>query len=222
VKPVDRLIGGSVVLALLVNLASTYLYDRMPRVHFYVAMALAAAVFCWSAYHLLGFALKYFRYGRYAVEVIFLNSRNELLLIHHPFHKCLLPPASRLKLWQLPHVAVGEVLRNEAGINEFEFHPVFHSKHSVLSEKVEDVTQPYAAQIENRRQRGLVRFHYTFLYVCKFKGTDQPLTAVPDYHPRWMSLREMKELGPGLRPFDDLILRYEMILAKLQSTRNIK
>ena len=199
------------------NLSSSYLYDRLPLLHALSTIFLGVTLVLWLG--IKGFQFVTRRYGRFAVEAIFLNGNNELLLIRHPFHNCLLAPSGRLRIWQPPNEALAEVLRREAGIVDFELHPVFHNKGSMVTDRVQDIPRPYAVQIEHRRQRGLVGSHYDFLYVCRFRGGDQPLKSIADYHPRWMSIAEIRALGKDERPFDDLIIRYEEVLAVLNDNK---
>jgi ADP-ribose pyrophosphatase YjhB (NUDIX family) len=215
-KAIDRFILASVLVGLLVNLGSAFLSSQLPRLNEYAAIVLGVAVCIWGLYRLIEVILRYTRYGRYAVLVLFLNSKLEILLVRHPFHKRLIPPGGRLQQWELPHLAVAKRLIKEAGIDDFEFHPKFHHLNGPISDVVERVPQPYSVQIEHRRQRGLVKFHYTFVYVCKFRGEDKQLAHVESYQPRWISLEEIGKLQRDLIPFDDVLLQYQEILNKIR------
>ena len=153
--------------------------------------------------------------GGHAVLIFFLNEKDELLLIRHPFHQCYLPPGGGLKDGELPHKAVAERLKEETGILNFKFHPDFHNPFLVISEKVEDVPGPYSVHLELRPQSTGAEFHYAFVYVCCFDGADQPLSPMREYQPRWMSLEKIYELPKGQIPFDDIMVRYEDILRHL-------
>lgn len=85
----------------------------------------------------------------------------------------------------------------------------------MISEVVEDVPRPYSVHQEHRRQRGFVRFHYAFVYVCRFVGNDRTLPHVEAYQARWLSLDEIYRLPKDLIPYDDIIRRYEDILRRL-------
>jgi ADP-ribose pyrophosphatase YjhB (NUDIX family) len=214
-KSIDRFILVTVLISLLVNLGSAFVDQRFPTITGYAAIILGLAIIIWGVYRLLGIVFQYIRYGRYAVLVFFLHKNNKLLLIRHPFHGCLLPPGGRLNQWELPHKAVAKKLEEEAGITEFEFHPKFHNPDYMISEVVEDVPRPYSVHMEHRKQRGLVKFHYAFVYVCRFKGAVTPLENKPDYQPRWLSLEEIYQLPKGDIPYDDILRRYEDILHSL-------
>src|SRR5579875_704133 len=61
------------------------------------------------------------------------------------------------------------------------------------------------------------RFHYDFIYICIFTGnTTKSLASVKEYHPKWMTLQEIKQLDKSSRPFDDAIQIYEDLLKKLK------
>lgn len=214
-RPSDRFILATIIVGLIVNLGSTFLGEYFPQVSQYAAISLGIAVAIWALYRLVSTLLHYLRYGRFAVLIFFLNSKNELLLIKHPYHGCLLPPGGRLKQWELPHIGVANRLREETRIIDFEFHPKFHNSNLMISEVVENVPRPYSVHMEHRKQRGLVRFHYAFVYVCRFRGQDQVLEPVDGYLPRWMGLTEIYQLPKGLIPYDDIIRRYEDILKNL-------
>jgi len=216
-KSSTNFILTAIATGLLVNLASAYLGTQVPIINSYAAILILTIIVGWVVFLIMKLVSSYFIEGRYAVEILFINSKNELLFINHPFHKCLVPPSARLKLWQIPHKTIAETLFRETGItnHEYELHPKFHTKEEMISEKVEDVPRPYAVQTEHRRQRGFVRFHHTFLYVCRFKNGDLSLKNVRDYQPRWVSLEEMRKMKKDLRPFEDLFWRYEKLLKEL-------
>lgn len=211
-KHVDRLILSAIILGLLVNIASAFFSQQYPQASLYAAALMLAAVVLWGLFRLALLALQFTRAGRYAVLVFYLNVDSDLLLVKHPFHGRLIPPGGRLHRWEIPHVAVARVLNEEAAITQFEFHPKFHKPDMMLSDVVEEVPRPFAVQIEHRRQRGLVRFHYAFVYVCRPIGTDSQLEAVQGYAPRWMNLTQMYLAGHDMRPFDDVLLRYQDLL----------
>jgi 8-oxo-dGTP pyrophosphatase MutT (NUDIX family) len=213
----DKFVGAAVLLAAMVNLAAAYFDRRYPSSAAWSADILAGAVGLYALFRFFQTTLQYFRYGRYAVLIFFLNNRNDLLLIRHPFHKCYLPPGGRLKQWELPHEALAKRLREETGITAFDLHPHFHNRTLVISEIVEDVPRPYSVHMEHRRQRGLVRFHYAFVYVCKFKGRDEELPQVETYEPRFFSLQQIYNMPRGVIPYGDIIRRYEDILVSLRA-----
>jgi ADP-ribose pyrophosphatase YjhB (NUDIX family) len=218
-KPIDRFILLSVLLGLLINLTSSFLDARFPQAGLYLTALLVIAICIWGIFRLSSVALQYFRSGRYSVEVFLLNQNNDLLLIKHPYHRRLLPPGGRLNQWEQPHEAVSRSLLEEAGISEFEFHARFHKIQApkMINNVVERVPAPYLTQIEHRKQRRDIKFHYDFIYICIFTGnTTKSLASVKEYHPKWMTLQEIKQLDKSSRPFDDAIQIYEDLLKKLK------
>lgn len=119
VKPLDRLILASVILALAVNWASTFFGERFPKINLYAAIVLTLGAVVWGVYRVLNTLLQYLRFGRFAALIFFLSADRKLLLIYHPFHRRLLPPGGRLQQWELPHAAVRHRLREETGILDF-------------------------------------------------------------------------------------------------------
>jgi hypothetical protein len=112
-------------------------------------------------------------------------------------------------------------LQEEAGISEdqLEFHPLFHDPHLPISELVERVPRPYSVHREYRSQRGFVKFHYAFVYVCRFSGGNEVLHPVEQYHPAWYSLQQVESMGRNNRPFDDAIILYRELLRKVQQPK---
>lgn len=153
--------------------------------------------------------------GRFAVLMFILDTANRLMLVHHPFHKRLIPPGGRLNDGEIPHEAVKRRLLEETGISAFDFHPDFHRPLRVISERVEDVPGPYSVHMEHRRQRDDVMFHYAFVYVCQFTGGNINKPSNSSYQPQWYTLEEVKALPRDMIPFDDIIRRYEDILDRL-------
>lgn len=219
-KRIDELVLFTFLASLIVNLVSYFLISQLSQFTSYLTVALFVAMILWGTFRFISFILQYLQYGRYAVLIYFLNKNNELLLIKNPYHGRFIPPGGRLKLWEFPHMAVSRKLKEEAGISDFEYHPQFHKLSSSLKkyELVEEVQRPYMVTIEHRKQKGNVRLHYDFTYICRFpNGDDKPLKVVEKYNPRWMSLEEIYKLENPLRPFHDAIDCYENLLQSLKS-----
>jgi ADP-ribose pyrophosphatase YjhB (NUDIX family) len=215
-KNSDRLFITAFGIALLVNLAAAAAWQAFPLAGWIALITIIIGTCAWILLRLVQNVLGFVRFGRYAVLVFFLNRQKKLLLIKHPYHNVLLPPGGRLRQWELPHDAVARVLKEEACIDEhqFEFHPLFHEGEHVISEIVQSVPRPYSVHMERRQQRGWLHFHYAFVYVCRYRQADRVITVVPQYAPRWYSLKEIESSAPSDRPFDDIIRRYEELLSK--------
>jgi hypothetical protein len=215
----DRFILGGVVVVMLVNFGSSWLMSSQPKITVYLGLALVTFVVLWALYKVTSpiwalLTAGIAAFGRFAVLVYFVSRDQQLLMILHPHFKRRLPPGGRLNRSELPDHAVERVLLAEAGIapDAFEYHPLFHETTEVLSERVETVVRPFLVQRERRWQRGLIRFHYAFVYVCRFKNQDLELTDLDSYHPKWFSLNELSSMTKH-RTFDDVPIVARKILA---------
>jgi ADP-ribose pyrophosphatase YjhB (NUDIX family) len=214
-KKFDKFFLSAVFLSILINVSSSFIDSKFPLLSEYSFYVIGVALLFWILYRIGELVFNYIRYGRFAVLVFFVNSKKELLLVKHPFHGCYLPVGGRLNQWELPHNAVKRKLSEEAGIKDFIFHPKFHNENLMISEIVENVPRPYSVHMEHRNQRGIVKFHYAFVYVCKFKGRDEPIEIANEHQPCWKNIEDIRKLAKGLRPFDDIIIRYEDILTQI-------
>jgi nucleoside phosphorylase/ADP-ribose pyrophosphatase YjhB (NUDIX family) len=160
--------------------------------------------------------------GRFAVLVFLLDAKNRLLLVQHPFHKRLIPPGGRLNDGEVPHDAIKRRVLEETGLTAFEFHPCFHRPLRVISELVEDVPGPYSVHMEHRRQRDEVMFHYAFVYICRVPDSANTSLKDSNYKPQWYTLDEIRAMPRDTIPFDDIIRRYEDVLATLARTKQAK
>lgn len=205
----------AIVVAIVVGLATTYIQEldeRFKSIAFWIVMGV---VVLWGVVEATAqlLAVLYFGKGRYAVLIFVLDDADRLLLVTHPYHRRLITPGGRLKVLELPHDAVARVLRTEAGISTFEFSSLFHAKQAAYTESVTIVPQPYMVQREDRKQRGFVRFHYAFVYVVRCAHGN--VGAIPQYQPTWYSRSEIEKLMSPDRPFDDVVDRYDDILARI-------
>jgi ADP-ribose pyrophosphatase YjhB (NUDIX family) len=214
-KKTDVFFLTAFVIAIITNVSSSYIDKKFPDFGKYTSYLIGCSLFLWGVYRLAELVFAYIRYGRYAVLIFFLNNNNQLLVIKHPFHGCLLPVGGRLKQWELPHLAVKRKLKEEAGIGDFMFHPEFHDEQLMISEIVENVPRPYSVHMEHRTQRGIAKYHYAFVYVCRFKGGDENIDIQNEHQPSWKSLEQLQRMPRQVRPFDDIIIRYEDILNQL-------
>jgi hypothetical protein len=204
-------------LSVVANLASSYYEAGAPFIQRLAAWGLICALvtlliaeFGRAAFHFV-----YRRRGRYAAQALVLDADRRLLLMIHPYHRRRIPIAGRIALYELPHEAVERLLRSRAGFAITPpFSTSFHTTEEAYSNAVENVPQPYRVQRENRPQRGLVPFHYTFIYVME-ASKDAPNQQLAPYYPRWYSLDEVLNIDESERPFDDVIRRYREVLDAL-------
>jgi ADP-ribose pyrophosphatase YjhB (NUDIX family) len=204
----------------IVNIASSEIHAKFPQIGLYFITILSLIMVGWLFYF-VAFKAGFFR-SRFAVLIFVLDQSNRILLIKHPYHRRLLPPGGRLKTGELPHEAVGSKLREEAGITAFEFDKIFHHQirksqsisNSALTDNVEEVVCPYYVHLEHRRQRDGVEGHYAFVYVCRVNNGSLNMKSL-DYNPRFYSMEEFDDLNFSERPFEDVILRYAIILRRI-------
>jgi len=216
-KKSDQFFLIAVITATAVNVASNFLFETFHDLSKYFCLGVVLALVVWGLYRLAELILNHYKTGRFAVLIFFLNSKNELLLIQHPFHKRFLPVGGRLKPGELPHEAVKKRLKEEAGISNFIFHPDFHNENLMISELVENVPRPHSVHKEFRKQRGPVWFHYAFVYVCKFSTNDENIDDSNEHRPSWKTLQQIKRLPQATRPFDDIINEFGDILKQLNN-----
>jgi len=205
-----------IVLATCVGLSTRFLAGYSPRAEAFAFWVLIVGVSGWLLIAILRLTLSvlYFGKGRYSVLIFALDEQSRLLLVRHPYHKRLIPPGGRLRVFELPHAAVSRVLAEEANLKTFSFHPAFHRQIEGYSDTVTILPQPYSVQREDRRQRGFVRFHYAFVYVVIAQAAD--LGSPPEgYQPRWCGKEQVTNMVAPDRPFDDVVKRYLDIISEL-------
>jgi ADP-ribose pyrophosphatase YjhB (NUDIX family) len=215
VKALRSVMVSAVIVAMVVGVATNHLSTLAPWMQPAAFALVIVALILWVGSEAGSFliAVLYGGKGRYSVLVFALDRQKRLLLVQHPFHKRRIPPGGRLKMFELPHDAVGRLLKEEAGVTSYEFSSQFHRAEGPYTDFVTVLPQPYRVQRELRDQRGWVKFHYAFVYVVR---TDDALGAVLDYDPRWYTAAEVHAMVPPTRPFDDIVLRYDDILKCLQ------
>lgn len=213
----DVIVTG-VILAVLVNLASSssYIPDSAKRVAFWLLVSVSVL---FVLVHVVNVALSilWFGKGRYAVLAFALDPQDRIALAQHPYHRRLIPPGGRLKTLELPHDAVKRVLLEEAGVTQFSFDPHFHSAVASYTDTVTILPEPHRIQREDRMQRGLVKFHYAFVYVLRAES--DAIQRTEPYNAKWYTLAQVHALLPPQRPFDDIVKRYEDILLELHRQR---
>jgi hypothetical protein len=207
----DKWVFSTIIVAILINLASNFLGNASNLLSQVSTAILAVGLMTYVVARTATVGLNYYLYCRFSILVFVLDEQQRLLLYHHPYFNRFIPPGGRLGLSEAPDEAVGPRLRAKAGVNSFVFDKHFHSPRFPISELVEEVVRPFAVHREHRRQRGGVRSHYCFIYVCRLAGDAR---VNPDC--RWMSLTDLLAMDVHLRPFDDIIAKYRLILAEYQ------
>ena len=109
---INSFVIGSVAIAMVVAFAGEYLEAQVPWLRRISAIVVAAGIAIWILVNTAAaiWATANWGRGRYAVLLFVLNDAGSLLLIQHPFHKRLMPPGGRLRMWELPHEAIARVL----------------------------------------------------------------------------------------------------------------
>lgn len=226
----DRGIISGLILVASVNIFSDYLGENFPDFKKGIGLVILILLIIWLTFNIIRIVIHLVTYGRYAIEIFLLDDKNNLLLIYHPYHKRWIPPGGRLKLFELPHEALVKKLKEESGLDEnnFELHPVFHGDYfPKIIGKAEKVPRPYIVQKEHRMQRRFVKFHYDFIYVCRFVGTKPNLDTNINgdlYKPTWFNIENVEKISKEEgKPFDDVIDTYKNILKKIseKTKRNV-
>lgn len=210
----DKWVLSAIVVAILINVASTAIGNVTPDTPKVAAMILAIALAVYIVGRVGLVAANYYLYSRFSILIFLLDTQQRLLLYRHPVFQRYIPPGGRLALSEAPDDAVNSRLRDKAGVSSFIFDPHFHAPRFPITELVEEVIRPFAVHREHRRQRGGVRAHYCFVYVCRLAGG---ATANPDC--RWVDLPDLLAMDVHTRPFDDIIAKYRLILDELQRGR---
>lgn len=211
ISALDKWVFSTIIVAIIINLASNVVGNASTLVSQAATIILAVGLFVYVVARVAAFALNYYLYSRFSILVFVLDDQQRLLLYQHPnFHR-FIPPGGRLGLSEAPDEAVGPRLKAKAGIESFDFDKHFHAPRFPISELVEEVVRPFAVHREHRRQRGGVRSHYCFVYVCRLAGDAR---ANPEC--RWVNLTDLLAMEVHLRPFDDIIAKYRLILAEYQ------
>jgi hypothetical protein len=212
-----RFIGSIVVVGVLVNLGSDFLGDRYPLARNILVYLAVLAIACWALSLLTKVALSYFISGRYAVEALILNSRDELLLYHHPHHKCMLPPGGRVKRSEFPNFALQARLqeRLDLTLRHYTFDTRFHTGMEAnvgnLGE-IERYAAPFLVQREVHRQRSFVQSHYDFIYVLKLRDDDLTFSASKYSPVHFADINALQEMVAQRRTFPDVLDAYRRIL----------
>lgn len=218
-----RFLVGVVIVGILVNFATDLLAKEFPKAKSVFVFLAAVALAMWLATILARIARAYLIEGRYAVEALILNSRNELLLYRHPHHKCMLPPGGRVQRAEFPNDALQrrlqERLRLEPG--QYRFDDLVHKDRDINNGNLGEIQRlpaPFLVQRELHRQRTFVRFHYDLIYVLRLVHDDMAFEH-SKYDPvHFVDLATLREMVAQKRTFPDVLDAYRRVLAVVEST----
>lgn len=217
----DRLMLVAILLALLVNIASTYISDIDPIIVKLVGNFVIAILAIWVLYFISKNIYESFTSGRMAVEALILNQENKLLLYKHPYHKKFIPPGGRVQNNELPDQALIRALRERVGLieDDYNFHGIIHnrSRHTEgYLENVERVIAPFIIQKELRSQRLGKKYHYDFLYVLSLTNNN---FVFPEnkYKPFFfVDKNKLNEVRASNDTFPDVVDAYSRVLSILE------
>jgi ADP-ribose pyrophosphatase YjhB (NUDIX family) len=213
-----RSVVGVVVVGILVNLASDAVGRRFPsakNIMVYLAMLVVAV---WLLVIVLQIVKSYLIQGRYAVEALILNSRNELLLYHHPHHKCMLPPGGRIGHFEFPNDALQRRLQERLDLNPraYRFDDRVHDMRDLNNGwlgEIQRFATPFLVQRELHRQRRFVSFHYDFIYVIRLLDDDTVFDAQKYEPAQFFDLQMLNEMVAQRRTFPDVLDAYKRVLS---------
>lgn len=211
---------GVALVGILINLASSYIDDRYPAARDLLIGIAVAGVVLWLLVLITQYVFSYLVGGRYAVEALILNSRNELLMYRHPHHKVMLPPGGRVKRSEFPNSALQLRLEERLGLNprQYNFDENFH--HGIDGNtghlgEIQRFAAPFLVQREIHRQRSFVRFHYDLIYVLRLLD-DQTVFDSPKYNPvHFVDLAALQEMVAQRRSFPDVLDAYRRVLGAI-------
>jgi len=212
-----QFVVGVMIVGILVNLVSDYLGNHYRSVERILIELTLAGVLIWALILITEVVLTRFSGCRYAVEALILNSRDELLLWRHPYHKCMLPPGGRVKRGEFPNQALRSRLQERLGLgpSQYRFDGRFHhgiNENSGNLGEVQRLAAPFLVQRELHRQRAFVKSHYDFIYVLKLVADDINLD-LPRYSPvHFVDIEALKEMVSQGRTYPDVLDAYRRIL----------
>ena len=220
----DRAIIAGLIIATIANLFSdslkSVLPNTLPTLQGVVFALTAALIAVWLIVLIGRHIVERITAGKYAVEALILNEKNELLLFYHPTHQKHIPPAGRVNSGEVPDEAVKNRLQERLGLTpqDYRYHGSFHDVNDVSYasfERVIRVPAPFLVQREKRRQRGYVKYHYDFFYVLELTNPN-PIFLDNEYGPPiWVDLEELKLLVEKDKTFPDVLDAYGRVLSRL-------
>jgi hypothetical protein len=212
-----RFAFGVALVGILINLVSSVIDDRYPAFRNLLIGVAVAGVVGWLLVLLTQYVFSHVAGGRYAVEALILNSRNELLMYRHPHHKVMLPPGGRVKRSEFPNFALQLRLEERLGLNPRQYRFDDHFHHGIDENtghlgEIQRFAAPFLVQREIHRQRTFVRFHYDLIYVLRLLD-DHTAFDSPKYDPvHFVDLAALREMVAQRRSFPDVLDAYRRVL----------
>lgn len=155
---------------------------------------------------------------RFAIIVFLLDYKDDMILVMNKTHHIWLPPCKTMKTNEMPHQAVERILRDQVGLAPSDYF-IDTRVHTLTGEfdRVFDCYTPYAAQQEFvTKQSQNVQYHYSLIYVYKLKPNVE-LNRATDFFPNVYSLEKINAIEDRIKPFRDIIQRYEILLEHLRN-----
>lgn len=189
------------------------IFQHAEPIYFFACVVVIVALL----YIVIRQKVKELKMTRFAVIVFMLNKDNKLLLTLNGTHKIWLPPCKTMLSNEMPHQTVERIMKNQVGLEstQYEIDERFHEKKEIAFYRVLDCITPYASQQEfiTTQSKG-VRYHYSLIYVYKIKEGVY-VNRNTEYVPQFFSLENISEMEEKVRPFQDIIQRYKLILDEL-------
>jgi len=213
----DRFIAISVVLSIIVGIASTHIDSLLP-IGQSISYALIVFITFWIISLIIRWLYNTYTYGRFAVQAYMLNEQLELLMFFHPYHKMHMPPGGRMEHGEFPDEALIKRLAERLGLSENQYKLVDISLEKSISSadtlgRVQRIVPPVRVQKEYTRQRNFKKFHYDLIYVGFMKKhaiSDTNSRYAPIRFYSYNAVRQMharKEIPPDvLDTFGDILL----------------
>lgn len=217
IRTLVQFVLSVVIVGVVVNLASDYLGKQYRHAEKPLIEIALVALVAWAAMIVTQIVLSRYIGGRYAVEVLILNRRDELLMWWHPFHRVMLPPGGRVKGSEFPNDALQLRLVERLNLSpdKYQFDERFHhgldANTGNLGE-IQRLAAPFLVQRELHRQRAFVKLHYDFIYVLKLVS-DDPVVGLRRYQPvHFVGMEALRDMVNQRRTFPDVLDAYSRVL----------
>lgn len=161
---------------------------------------------------------------RYANLIYLLDKHRNLAMIFNTHYDRWIPAGTRLKPFEMPHLAVHRAISEELGLSQ-DMYAFWPKRKYPKYEETEIAPRPYQVQIEEgphkEGENGEVIYrHYDFVYVCITEDSKPSLSS--KYNARWIALKELREEisnSPDKAiTFKDVEITYEKLLEEVEQT----